>query len=229
MSRPAGKRACPRPGSGKDPHYRQRASGKLGIAAGQELSHPPLRMPRIPGHPAYDSITDRKDTERKAIWMPSLLSLQQRPHNRDLLPSSCPPCSFPADDYSACHDGKQSVQPLYLLLLHGHSPWPSPETVPVGQAVRQDQRFFAITACFPCSDPDAPLPVDPDAPATSDNGPARHCSPPCSPGRASSGRPILRPPEFCPPETPLHFPAACPPRCRPGPACPPLPTSARRH
>ena len=41
-----------------------------------------LRMPRIPGHPASDSVTDRKDTGRKAIWMPSLSSLQQRPHDR---------------------------------------------------------------------------------------------------------------------------------------------------
>lgn len=85
---PVREQACRKAGMPPDPVPEKiRTTGK-----GHQGSHgsPPTRntlirppdMPRIPGHPAYDSVTDKKDTGRKAIWMPSLLSLQQRPHDR---------------------------------------------------------------------------------------------------------------------------------------------------
>lgn len=148
---------------------------------------------------------------------------------KDLLPRSCPSCSFPADGCSALRGGKQSGLPSCLLPMHGRSRGPSPVTVPGGQAVRQDRHFFATTACFPCSDPGAPLPAGPGAPATSGNEPARRCSLPCNPSRAPSGRTILRPSGFRLPGGQVCFPAAHPHQCCPGHAWPRLPTSARRH
>lgn len=131
VSRPAGKRACPQT------RYRKRSAlPAKDIREVTDRRRPgtrlsALRMPRIPGHPAYDSVTDRKDTGRKAIWMPSLLSLQQRPHDTE----------------------GSSAQVLSVLQLScrrlQHTPWR--ETVRAAVVSSSDARAFTRVISCDCS------------------------------------------------------------------------------
>lgn len=173
---------APRPGTRQKHRYRQGAPEKIRPVAGIGASRD--AFPACAGSRTSRIRTCNGTQRNRKVQRRGSCSRYAWASATESRSSSSPSFILPAGGCSLLHSWNPPEKSSCPLLRHGHVSGQAPATAPAGQDVHQDQHFFATTTCFPCSDPGAPLPAAPDAPATRGNGPARRHSLSCSPDRA---------------------------------------------